>query len=247
LEILIRLIRQIDPFRHLTFPEENENLIIVCWRVDMKAKGPSNHRAHSRNVARHNWGMTRLVAPVLAPGSLSSRQQPVLPVDDRFVLRPWSEKDAPALFAAYADPDIQHWSLNTFDAAECEQLIVKWNDAWRNEAGAHWAIAMTADDLAIGRVGLRMIDLNGGEAEVSYWVASQARGVGVASLATGTLSEWLLEDLGLHRLELGHSVHNPASCHVASNAGFVAEGTLRSALLHSDGWHDMHWHARVAQ
>jgi RimJ/RimL family protein N-acetyltransferase len=162
------------------------------------------------------------------------------------MLRPWVENDAAALVAAYADPDIQHWNLNTFDAAECEQLIVKWNDDWRSETGAHWAIAMTADGLAIGRVGLRVIDLNGGEAEVSYWVAPQARGVGAASLATATLSEWLLEDLGLHRLELGHSLRNPASCHVASNAGFLPEGTLRSALLHSDGWHDMHWHARVA-
>ena len=190
--------------------------------------------------------MTRLVAPVLQPGSLSSRQQPVLAIDDRFMLRPWVENDAAALVAAYADPDIQRWNLHVLDAEESEQLTISWNDAWKNETGAHWAIATISDDLAIGKVGLRTIDLSAGEAEVSYWVAPQARGVGAASLATVTLSEWLLEDLGLHRLELGHSLRNPASCHVASNAGFVPEGTLRSALLHADGWHDMHWHARVA-
>ena len=190
--------------------------------------------------------MARLIGPVVQPGALNGRQQPVLPVDDRYVLRPWRRKDAPALVTAYSDPDIQHWNLRTLDAAESEQLVDSWNDAWTNETGAHWAIARTSDDLAIGKVGLRTIHLDGGEAEVSYWVSPACRRLGAASLATATLSEWSFKDLGLHRLELGHSVHNPASCHVATNAGFVGEGTLRSALLHSDGWHDMHWHARIS-
>ncbi len=186
-----------------------------------------------------------MVAPVLPPGSLKSRSQPVLRVGNQYVLRPWTQSDVSALAAAYADPDIQRWNLNSFDEFEAEQLIVKWNDSWRNETGASWAIANAADNYAVGQVGLRSVDLVGGEAEVWYWVAPQSRGVGAASLATDTLSEWLLEDLGLHRLELGHSVANPASCRVASRSGFAPEGTMRSALLHADGWHDMHWHARI--
>ncbi|MEU1023512.1 GNAT family protein, partial [Streptomyces sp. NPDC005904] len=51
---------------------------------------------------------------------------------------------------------------------------------------------------------------------------------------------------GLHRLELTHATANEASCRVALKAGFPAEGTKRSALLHADGWHDMHLHARIA-
>jgi len=54
-----------------------------------------------------------------------------------------------------------------------------------------------------------------------------------------------LHDLGLHRLELRHSTANPASCRVAARAGFRLEGTLRSAMRHPDGWHDMHLHARL--
>jgi RimJ/RimL family protein N-acetyltransferase len=33
---------------------------------------------------------------------------------------------------------------------------------------------------------------------------------------------------------------------VAAKAGFDLEGTLRSAMRHPDGWHDMHLHARLA-
>ncbi|WP_297548795.1 GNAT family protein [Amycolatopsis sp.] len=50
---------------------------------------------------------------------------------------------------------------------------------------------------------------------------------------------------GLHRLDIQHSVANSASCRVAEKAGFTYEGTLRSSALHTDGWHDMHLHARV--
>jgi RimJ/RimL family protein N-acetyltransferase len=38
---------------------------------------------------------------------------------------------------------------------------------------------------------------------------------------------------------------NAESCQVALKAGFALEGTARSALLHTDGWHDMHVHARL--
>jgi len=33
---------------------------------------------------------------------------------------------------------------------------------------------------------------------------------------------------------------------VAVKSGFEAEGTERGAELHTDGWHDMHLHARIA-
>ena len=60
------------------------------------------------------------------------------------------------------------------------------------------------------------------------------------------MSQWLFETAGLHRIVLAHSTRNNASCRVASKAGYLLEGTCRSDLLHSDGWHDMHLHARLA-
>ena len=43
-----------------------------------------------------------------------------------------------------------------------------------------------------------------------------------------------------------HATANQASCAVATGAGFEVEGTARRGLLHEDGWHDMHLHARLA-
>src|SRR5665647_312441 len=84
-----------------------------------------------------------------------------------------------------------------------------------------------------------------GLAEVSYWVLPAARGHRVATRALRTLSTWVFDELNLHRVELAHSTLNPASCHVAENAGYTLEGVKRSESLHTDGWHDMHLHARL--
>ena len=67
----------------------------------------------------------------------------------------------------------------------------------------------------------------------------------MAGRALTAMTEWLFT-LGLHRVELMHSVLNEPSCRVAAKQGFELEGTRRSALLHPDGWHDMHLHARIA-
>jgi RimJ/RimL family protein N-acetyltransferase len=97
----------------------------------------------------------------------------------------------------------------------------------------------------LGRVALREIRLSDGVGECTYWVLPKARNQGVASAATAEVTRWALNELGLHRLFLLHSTANPASCRVAAKAGFALEGTLRGAMLHPDGWHDMHLHGRV--
>ena len=186
--------------------------------------------------------MPRLTAPVVAAGSLSRAAQPVLRAGD-LLLRPWAPADAAALVSAFADPAIRRWHARTVESVtEAEAMIAGYNRAWRNEAGAHWAITAPA---VLGRVALRSVDLNEGCGEVAYWVSPAARGRGAAAAALAALSRWALGDLGLHRLDLEHAVANTASCRVAEKAGYPYEGTRRSACLHADGWHDMHLHARV--
>lgn len=115
---------------------------------------------------------------------------------------------------------------------------------WQAELAAIWAVARP-DGAAVGLIGWGDIDLQGGGAEIVYWLLPAARGAGVAVEATRRVSRWALDDLGLHRLRLCHSTANPASCRVADKAGYTLEGTQRSALLHADGWHDQHLHALV--
>ncbi len=189
--------------------------------------------------------MPSLVDAVVQPGAMAGTPQPEIPVDERLILRPLDDADAPAVVAAYAEQDIQAWNLSSMDDAEAHEWIRSWAAAWEAETDACWAIAEQPDLSVVGRVALRNILLSAGSADVTYWVAPHARRRGAASLATTAVSRWAFSSLGLHRLELLHSVHNVPSCGVAGRAGFVLEGTRRSSLLHADGWHDMHLHALI--
>jgi RimJ/RimL family protein N-acetyltransferase len=178
---------------------------------------------------------------------MACQAQPLLGLDGGLRLRPWAIADADALVAAAADPDIRRWNLlsvQTLDDARAR--ITRMHDRWAAETGAIWAVAELDSDAAIGLAGLNDIALDHGSAEILYWLLPAARGRGAAVEATARLTRWAFEEVGLHRLRLCHSVHNPASCRVAAKAGFALEGTMRSELLHEDGWHDQHLHARIA-
>jgi RimJ/RimL family protein N-acetyltransferase len=185
-----------------------------------------------------------LVAPVVPAGRMRDRPQPVLRTPAGLVLRPWRAEDAPVVAEAYADPAIRQWNLRALEGREADAWIAQWAGRWRAERDGCWAVA-DPRGVVLGRVALRGVRLADGRAECTYWVLPAARGRGVASAATATVARWAFDELGLHRLELQHSTANPASCRVADKAGFALEGILRSAMLHPDGWHDMHLHARL--
>ena len=185
--------------------------------------------------------MTYEVADVVPAGRMRDGEQPVFALPGGLELRPWRTSDAPAFVAAAQDPAIQHWNRpGRVDLAEAEQRIGR-----RAEKAAIWAIAEPGGGEVVGNTGIADLLLAHGMGEILYWVLPAGRGRGLAVEATLAVSRWAIDELGLHRVRLTHSTGNPASCRVAEKAGFGYEGTMRSALLHADGWHDEHLHARV--
>lgn len=177
---------------------------------------------------------------------MSRTRQPHLALTGTMRLRPWQESDAPSLVRSCQDPDIQHWNRpGHLTADTAREKIARWNRRWQDEEAAVWAITLTDSSTAAGLIALADLDLAGGSAELVYWLLPAARGRGAMTEATRTVSRWAFDTLQLHRLRITHSVANNASCTVATQAGFPLEGTMRSALLHADGWHDEHLHARV--
>jgi len=177
---------------------------------------------------------------------MRSTTQPSLAIGSAMTMRPWVRADAPAVMEAFSDPLIRHWHMRSMESVEeAEAWIDTWQDRWQAETNASWVLV--DDDRRVrGQIALRGVNLGMGASEVSYWVVPAARGRGIASAALATLATWGLAELGLRRLWLMHSVENEPSCKVALRAGFQPEGTLREALRHADGWHDMHVHGRLS-
>ncbi|MEV6572059.1 GNAT family N-acetyltransferase [Streptomyces sp. NPDC051577] len=189
--------------------------------------------------------MIQSIPAVVPPGHLRELPQPSFELPGALRLRPWEPSDAPALTAAGLDPDIVHWNRTVpMTRAEAVAKVAVFRSRWQNEQAAIWAVA-PEDAPAVGLIGIGDLDLAGGSGEILYWLLPEGRGKGAMVPATELVGRWAFEELGLHRLRITHSVANPASCRVATGAGFPLEGTMRGALLHADGWHDEHLHARV--
>jgi len=165
---------------------------------------------------------------------------------DGLILRPWSAGDAPAVLAAFAEPEMERQAGAVIGTAEDAAAWVRARqDHW--QAGSAYSFAAVAcDGDVLGGVMVSGVDRRHLTGWVSYWTTAAARGRGVATSACLALSEWALSDLGLFRLELGHRVNNPASCRVASRAGFRAEGLERQKLLYDGVRYDVELHARLA-
>lgn len=188
------------------------------------------------------------IPPVVPAGRMAASPQPSLPVTPGAVLRPWRSEDADVLVEAGLDPAIQQWNRpgRNMSVADAREKIARWDRSWQAETAATWAIEVSGRERPAGLIGWGDMDLKAGSAEILYWLLPSCRGNGLMADATVRACQWALQDLGLHRLRLTHSVHNPASCRIAEKAGFTLEGTMHSALLHADGWHDEHLHALIA-
>ncbi len=111
-------------------------------------------------------------------------------------------------------------------------------DQWSERSGALFCIA-APDDRVLGSCGLVSVDADHRVAEIGYWVAAEARGIGVAQRAVSALIGWALGVGGMHRLEIYVEPSNTASCAVAQGVGAVREGVARGKALVQGAWADM--------
>ena len=101
-------------------------------------------------------------------------------------------------------------------------------DGWQKERAAHWAIADERDEW-IGGLSLEVF-AERETGEIGYQVAPWARGAGIATAATRLVRDWVLDELGLERVEISTDVDNIGSQRVALGAGFRREGVMRGFL-----------------
>ena len=164
-------------------------------------------------------------------------------------LRPWHADDAPAVLLAVRDPAIARW--NPVDRPDPDlrvaQAWVEDRGDWTGSEHASFAVVTADDDALLGSVSLFKIDRVHGNAEVGYWIVPRSRGRGVATTAVDLVARWAFDVGELHRVQLYHAVDNPASCRVATKAGFHLEGRPRESFRYGDGQlHDEHLHGRLA-
>ena len=163
-----------------------------------------------------------------------------------WILRPWDIADAGELRVALdtEDAERQLGAVLATDASAVEWIRRRQLEADAGTAFS-WAVQSPAGRL-MGSAAVSSVNRAHDTGWVSYWTATHARGQGIATEATIALAHWSLDSLGLFRLEVGHRSNNPASCAVATAAGFRIEGVERAKLRYGQRRFDVELHARLA-
>lgn len=125
----------------------------------------------------------------------------------------------------------------------CTELAVERRDSG---VGDHYGVVRREDDRLIGCLWTRRTDWIARSTEVSYAVAADVRGFGVAPEAVNGVAFALLLEHGFERVELRVAPGNLASRRVAEKAGFVYEGLLRNAGYIHSGRSDLEMWSLVA-
>jgi RimJ/RimL family protein N-acetyltransferase len=151
-------------------------------------------------------------------------------------LRPWAPTaaDAATLAAAWADPAIAVANVVPDDASAA--AAARWLASEPRRRGAGHSLDLVIGPIdggaeVLGEVGLRNVDLRRRRAELSWWIAPEQRGRGLAAAATRLLSAWALADDGGELVQLWARVDpaNAVSARVAGRAGLVALGAAGGA------------------
>ncbi|RKW70525.1 GNAT family N-acetyltransferase [Galactobacter caseinivorans] len=162
------------------------------------------------------------------------------------LIRPWNaDKDAPSLRAAITcdDPDLARQMAG--HGPDDASLVKLFANEYGTPNASHAPFAIVLGGKAVGNVGISAMEDTHLSGWCHYWLLPAARGLGLASRALAAAADWAFAERGLQRLELGHRTNNPASCGVATRAGFQAEGVERGKLLYDGARYDVELHARL--
>ena len=159
--------------------------------------------------------------------------------DALVTLRPWRPSDEADIVEACQDPEIRRWTTvpDPYTPEDARFFVAMAPEMWNQRLGMSFAVTGPEDDRALGSLSVVAVDVAAGRGELGYWIAPWGRRRGMASAALALLSGWLLDHVGLRRLEVVVETGNDGSLRVAGLAGFVpvdadGVGTLRELPGH---------------
>ncbi|MGC5628313.1 GNAT family N-acetyltransferase [Georgenia sp. Z1344] len=75
-------------------------------------------------------------------------------------------------------------------------------------------------------------------ASIGYWVSRHVAGRGIAPRAVALVADHLIDELGIHRVEIDVRPENAASLRVVAKLGFTEEGPRRGLIFVDGDWRD---------
>ncbi|MBO9200213.1 MULTISPECIES: GNAT family N-acetyltransferase [Niastella] len=166
---------------------------------------------------------------------------------ERLVIRDFNNSDGEALHVLYMMPETIKYNPSGYPENEeaSKKMVAGWSaQPWNVSREKYTAAIVTKADLNfVGVISLDLGDHKYRKGEIWYKLLPKYWGQGLATEATKAMLSFGFEQLQLHRIECGCSIHNVASYKIMEKVGMTREGIKRKVLPLDKEWHDAYLYA----
>lgn len=167
----------------------------------------------------------------------------------RLMLRRFVPEDAAAMYRNWAsDPEVTRyltWPTHPSEAVSAA-VLADWCPRYAAADYYHWAVVHEATGEPVGSIAVVKQDDDIAMAHVGYVLGRRWWRQGLASEALQAVLDYLLDTVGMQRIEARHDPRNPRSGAVMRRCGMTCEGTLRRADRNNQGVCDAVMYAILA-
>lgn len=159
----------------------------------------------------------------------------------RLILRRFTPQDAEAMYSNWAS-DIRVAKYLTWEPhaspEATRELLENWCTHYDEKNYYNWLIEFEGQ--AIGNISVVKQSERDCSCDLGYCMSQKHWGKGIMTEAAKAVTDFLMGDVGMHRIVIENATENPASGCVARKCGYTLEGIRKEAFLSLDGrWLDI--------
>ena len=158
--------------------------------------------------------------------------------NNSFILKPLDINDRDILLKWNRDIELKSLIGGVFSASELEHY--KWFESkCFSQSEKMWMIHNLSENISIGAVGLKNIDLINRNAEFYIYIGEKEfLGKSIGTQITKTVLELAFLKINLHKVYLQVFSNNPRAIAAYEKIGFIKEGCLKESIFIDGFYHD---------
>ncbi len=153
-------------------------------------------------------------------------------------LRPWTLADTTVLTDYYNNVNIwnnlRNYIPHPYTIEDAEKFINT-----QIEIFPTLNFAILNEEKIVGGIGITLLDdVYAMNVELGYWIAEPFWGKGIATIAVGLMTQYVLETFAINRIVAEVFDYNKASMRVLEKNGFYLESVRRKGILKNEFLYD---------
>ena len=159
---------------------------------------------------------------------------------NRLILRLFHSEDAESCLNNWAaDPNVFRWiSMEVQSQKEIEEWLSGAEEVYKSLETYYWAIVEKVSGKVIGEIYADDFSNRNNRCEVSWKIGSRFWSRGYMTEAAQAVLQFLLKEVGVHRIQAKCCMKNIASERVMQKLGMQKEGILKDYFLGKDGHYE---------